>query len=253
MKSIYAMRYVIYVLIISLVSAYLILLAQGYKLNWQTKKFQKTGAIYVASAPRDANIYINNKYISDSTPIRYNYVFPGRYDVKISRPEYLDWEKTFYVEVQYVSQDSDVILILKDKPEVALTEEEISNDKKYFANSDKMAEQKKDIFIKNESEIYFKDVYVTRLSQKITNVVWYTDKKHFIYQTENKIWFMDSDGTNIKLLAELPSDKKAQFISSDDGQFLIYENDGQIKKIRLTNVNSIVLEKYLNQAVKIIK
>jgi hypothetical protein len=252
-KKLYAWRYIIYFLIIAGVSAYLILLTYGYRINWLAFKLQKTSVIYVASIPRDATVYINDKVVSDSTPLRYNYVFPERYDIRIERPDYETWSKTFDVKEDIVSQDPDIILILKNKTEIKITDAEKDTYPKMLISAVTLEKNKAGLSVKNGNEIYFNDVFVTRFSQNITNIAWFPDKKHIIYQVGNSINFMDTDGSNVINLVILPGTEKAEFSPIDDGKYLVYKYKDDIHKIQITNISSLFQEKYFNKAVKIIK
>lgn len=253
MKKNYILKYIVYVLIIGLTSTYLIMLSYGYRINFQAKKIQKTSVIYLASLPRSVNVYINNKLLSDATPLRYTYVFPGYYDVKLEKEGYYDWEKSFNVIPDYISQDSDVIMILKDRPETEILDNDKENYLKELQSEDKQKNASKGLEVKNGSEIYINDKYVTRLSSEIKNIVWYADNQHIIYQADDKIYFMDIDGTNSKLLVQLPGKDKSEFISTSEGRYLVYKYQDKIVRVQITNISSILTEKYFNKAAKIIK
>lgn len=253
MNFIYRIRYFLYILIIIIVSGYLISLIYGYKINWITKKFEKASIIYIASLPTDVDVYYNNKYLSNSTPLKIINVFPGRYDIRIENNLYKSWEKSYNVKSDLVSQDPDIILILKNIIEVEMTPPETKLYEKIFDDQEKMKNEKPGIAIKNLNEIYFNDIFVTRFSDEIKNIVWYPDKKHFIYQINNEINFMDSDGSNIKNLAILPGTDKSEFIASENGMYLIYKYQNTIAKIKITEIKSLLTEKYINRATRIIK
>lgn len=253
MKKNYIVKYVIYFLIIALTSTYLIMLSYGYRINFQAKKIQKTSVIYLASLPRSVAVYINNKLMSDATPLRYTYIFPGYYDVKLVKDGYYDWEKSFNVIADYISQDSDIILILKECKKIDLTDKDKENYDKELQEIAKQKENKNLLVIKNGAEIFIDDKYITRLSSEIKNIAWYPDGKHIIYQADDKIFFMDMDGTNSKLLVQLPGNNKTEFMPTSEGKYLVYKYDNEINKIQITEISSIITEKYFNKAVKIIK
>lgn len=253
MKKFYYLRYLFYLLVISLVSTYLILLTYGYKIDLTNYKIEKTSIIYIASIPQDANVYIDNKFVANTTPLKYTNILSGTYDVLLEHPLYETWQKTFYVKNDYVSQDPDVILILKNKPKIDLEDKEIKEFEDFFENENTQKESRVGLFVKNGSEIYFEDIFVTRLSKDIKNIAWFADKKHLLYQIEDKIYFSDSDGTNNIVLVQLPGEDVAKFISWNDGKYLVYQYQDGIKKIQITNIESLFKEKYFNKAVKIIK
>lgn len=252
-KKIYTIRYVFYVIIIVAVSAYLILLTYGYRINWQNRTLQKVSAMYIASIPQDVKVFIDSKEVSNTTPLKVTNLFPGRYDVRIENDLYETWDKTLNVKSDYVPQEQDIVLILKDRKETEMSDNEKKTYEDFFQNEDKVKESQKNLYIKDNNELYFDNVLISRFSQEIKNAVWYADKKHIIYQLNDQIYFMDTDGTNNIELAKLSSNDKANFISSGEGKYLIYQNGDDMKKVQITNIDSLFREKYFNKASKIIK
>ncbi|MEW6617179.1 MAG: hypothetical protein AB1333_02045, partial [Patescibacteria group bacterium] len=53
--------YYTFIALFVLGSTYLILITQGFALNWKEFTIVKTGAIYVRSIPINAEIYVNGK------------------------------------------------------------------------------------------------------------------------------------------------------------------------------------------------
>lgn len=253
LKKIYTIRYLFYLIIIVLVSTYLILLTYGYRINWDNFSLQKISMMYLASIPQDAEVYLNSHIVSQSTPIKIANLFPGRYDVKIVNDKYIPWEKTFFVEADYVAQEQDIVLILKDKAKINLSEDEIKSYQIFLNNKKETDKYNRGLVIKNDTEIYFEDIFITRFSKEVKNITWYADKKHIIYQLGNEVYFMDTDGTNNIKLAELSSSDSTKFMSSKEGKYLIYEDSDEVKKIQITNISSLFKEKYFNKAGRIIK
>jgi WD40 repeat protein len=90
----------------------IILYAQGYSFDWQKKSPVITGAFYFKSYPKEADIYINNKYEGKTTKF-IRRLPPGKYDIKISKQNYSDWQKTLAVESKLVTEVQDVVLVKK--------------------------------------------------------------------------------------------------------------------------------------------
>lgn len=247
-KQIYKFRYFFYTIIITVLSAYLILLTYGYKINWQSYKIQKTSIIYLESEPVDANVYLNGEFLANSTPIKVNEVFSGRYDVRLTHPLYEDWNKTYFVEPDYISKDSDIVMILKNRKQIEVTE----NEKEMYKTQIER-HTSNPLVIKNENEIFFEDIFVTRFSKKIINAVLYTDKKHIIYQISDGIYFMDSDGTNIIKLVDLNTEEKIMITTSDDGKYLVFDDGKSMQKVQITNSINQITKRLLNRAIKIIQ
>ncbi len=90
----------------------IILYAQGYSFDWQKKSPVITGAFYFKSYPKEADIYINNKYEGKTTKF-IRRLPPGEYDIKISKQDYSDWQKTLMVKSKLVTEAQNIVLVKK--------------------------------------------------------------------------------------------------------------------------------------------
>ena len=112
-----------------------VLYSQGYTFDWQKKSLVMTGAFYFKSHPKEADIYINNEYSGKTTKF-IKRLTPEEYDIKISKPEYHDWQKTLEIESKLVTEAKDIILIRKNLLLNKITKDynvkyfSLSNDKK---------------------------------------------------------------------------------------------------------------------------
>lgn len=238
MKNIHIVKYILLLVIILTISAWLIILANGYKINPRTHKLEKTGMIYLSSTPSNSNVYINGELKTEQTPYKLRDIFPQRYDIKISKDGFSDWQETLHVEPEAVAERKYVVLFYKKLQEIILTPEEQASYKKILESNQES--WIKNLFIKDENELWFGDVLVTRLSDEIKQVRWYDDLQHIIYHIEGSINIMDVNGTNIIKLVEIPNTKTANFISVDNGESLIYQVDDNIYKIKLTQNNGLI-------------
>jgi len=231
----YFMRLPVIFLIIVVVGLYLILIANGYIFNFQAKTIEQTGMISLKSNPKNVSVYLNNIWKADKTPLKIPELTNGRYDVKISQDGYQDWEKTFYVEAGLVSADENVILFLKEPVEMPITDDEKEAFKKLPNNL-----LNNNIEIKDGSEIWInslsdkeEDTLITRLSQPIKKVTYYSDKKHILFQSGKEVRVIDIDGTNNIKLAELSNENLVEFFVDDSGKYLYYQVDNDLKKIQI--------------------
>lgn len=90
----------------------IILYAQGYSFDWQKKSPVITGAFYFKSYPKEADIYINNEYEGKTTKF-IKRLPPGEYDIKISKQDYSDWQKTLAIKSKLVTEAQNIILVKK--------------------------------------------------------------------------------------------------------------------------------------------
>jgi len=137
-------RFIFYIFLILFVilTLVIILYAQGYSFDWQTKSLVVTGAFYFKSHPKEANIYINNEYRGETSKFIKRLV-PKEYDVKISKPDYYDWEKTLKISSKLVTEAKNILLVKKNTVKT-LTAENV----KYFSTSN---DQKKIIYLTDKT------------------------------------------------------------------------------------------------------
>jgi len=210
------------------VAVYLIVIANGYRIDWENFKIEKTGIIYLKSTPNDVNIYIDNKIVGDKTPFKYQEVLPGRYSVSISGYNRQDWQGYFVVEPGIVSSKEKIVLFLKKPEEMPLSNEDVT----YFEKN-KNNENSKSLIIKNNSEIYSSDKLVTRFSESVKKAVWYPDYNHIVFQVDKELRVMEVDGSNNIKLLNLESADPIELVFSDQGRIIILKDD-ILKKFKIS-------------------
>ena len=93
----------------------LILYTTGYRYNFKKHKIEKTGILYIDSRPKNALVYINNKY-KDDTPIRLIRMLPDRYQVRVEKDGFYSWNKELEVRSNLTTFSRDIILFKKNLP-----------------------------------------------------------------------------------------------------------------------------------------
>ncbi len=81
----------------------LVLYARGFKFDWTTKSVVKTGALVVKTEPDKAEVFINDKKQSSSTPLSARFLIPGDYNIRIEKSNYQSWTKRLTVRSQLVT------------------------------------------------------------------------------------------------------------------------------------------------------
>lgn len=215
-------------------SSYLIIIANGYQINWSARKIIQQGMIYLISTPKNVSFYINNTLKGGKSPFKLSNLSEGRYDVKISKDGYYDWNKTLSVLPGMVSESENIVLFLKDPEPTSINQDELDSFSKLPSKLLNTS-----LEIKNNSEIWIIDpdpnqnVLITRLSSQIKNVAYYSDKYHILFQIKNEIHMIDLDGSNNIKLLELSSEDSSIFIADDTGKYLYYKDKDDIKKIMI--------------------
>jgi hypothetical protein len=76
----------------------LVLYTAGYRLNWQNGQVVRTGVISISSAPRSADIWLDDENTNEKTSHVFKQLLPDEYVVHIEKEDYLSWEGTVNVE-----------------------------------------------------------------------------------------------------------------------------------------------------------
>jgi len=219
---------------IGILSGYLIIIANGYQINWSARKIIQQGMIYLISTPKNVSVYVNNSLKGNKSPFKMSNLSEGRYDIKVTKDGYYDWNKTLSVLPGMVSEAENIVLFLKEPILSVMNQDELDSFNKLPSKILNTSLQ-----IKNNSEIWIinqdpdQNVLVTRLSSPIKAVSYYSDKYHILFQIKNGIHIIDLDGSNNIKLVELFSEDPSIFIADDTGQYLYYKDKDEVKKIKI--------------------
>lgn len=209
--------------------AYLIIIANGYKVNWQTMNFEETGIIYLNPDPSDCEIYLNGKLQNNKRPLIIKDLFPGYYDIKITKENYQDWEKTLRVKSGMVASEKKIKLWLKN-PEIAvLDENESALWKNRFAEQSSIAT---DIQI-TDNELWRDKDLITRFSQPIKSALWFPDRDYLLVQLGQEVRAISADGLLDQKLFSLSSDEPGLFSIQSSADEIIYRDGVDFKRAKI--------------------
>lgn len=219
---------IIFGLLFVAVAGFLLILANGYKINLQAKKIQKTGMIYLKTEPKDVEIFLDDKLIAEKTPARLGYLLPKRYTVLIKKDEFNSWSKTLSVESGQVEVNQNIIFF-KNEPKMitASRDDVIALDNYKKDNGETLGLKTKD------GEIWWGKDLITRMSEPVLNLSFIADKNHILFQINKEIRVMDLDGTNNFKLLELSSATSTIWVLTDGGKYIIYRDGDLVKKAEL--------------------
>jgi hypothetical protein len=118
----------------------LVFMAAGYRYNSKSGEVQKTGMIYLKANPRAVDVYLDQELKSHKTPTRLLYLSPKTYEAKITKPGYIDWQKSISVKSQEVNSYDRIVLFLSQKSKITLQKNIssfiLSPNKRYLAFND---------------------------------------------------------------------------------------------------------------------
>ncbi len=208
--------------LILLISAYLITYAMGYRLDLNSRKILKTGIIVVSSNPKPDQILLNGVPQAVRSDIAFT-LEPGKYELTISKEGYHTWQALSEVKEELVNYYKYIELFMENTSLQTLTD----NKKIELLNAPDnilAASQPKGLS-SNGYEIWINNDLITRFSQPISNLTWYGDNHHLIYQKLDAICIIEDTGTNETVLVRLPSAENAKFaLGNKNSELYIYQN-----------------------------
>ncbi len=121
-----------------------VLFAKGYRLSLPTKGLQRTGMISAKSYPEGAKVFVNGE-LTTVTNNPLTSLSPGRYNIKMVKEGYANWEKDVSVLEEMVT-DVDALLIsqtpkLEPLSSYGINQIAFSNDGRKIAFSTKNGEE----------------------------------------------------------------------------------------------------------------
>lgn len=243
------------ILLFVILSPAIILYSSGYRLNLNDFSLKKVGMIIIESTPREINVIINNKLLSDRTPFKKSNLAPKDYFIKLEKENYQSWGKNLSVESQTVTWITNVILFLTEPSldiyaqDNSIIESKLSPDEDYYAYISKTnknnyilkllntnSRENINIFDLNDySDKKLKDFKANNIS----NVLWSNNSQYVLLTIDN--------GNNRKniVLDTKELDKEPALIEDsniesimwdiNDENFIYYLFDQQLKKLNINN------------------
>lgn len=104
-----------------IIAPLLVLYTSGFRYDTKNHEFTTTGVISVDTKPQDAEVYVNNKYIGNTQPLRLDGLVPGIYEVRVSKTGYYDFNtiltvrshETSYIKGVTLWQKNNAVLLQK--------------------------------------------------------------------------------------------------------------------------------------------
>lgn len=211
-------------LLIIVVSIFMIFASFGLRVNWERFSILHTGVVYLSYYPADSVVFVDGKEYREKSNFDIQ-LLPGQYDIVVSKEGYSTWKHRAKIVADRVTYYKNIVLF-KSKPEISIvtdnnTISSIDTTTDSANNTDELSH--------NDHEIWIGKNLVTRLSNQISGVIWYSGSQYIAYQQGDEIRIICRDGSNDTLLIKLSSSDKTKFFFSWDGTYLFYK-DGVIYK-----------------------
>lgn len=106
------LTYYLFIVIFLITAPLLVLYTYGYR--WAPEQgITRTGTLFIVTAPRDADVFIDGHRQKDRTPSILKWLTPGEKLLRIEKQGYLPWEKRLTIERTRTTFADDVHLFLE--------------------------------------------------------------------------------------------------------------------------------------------
>ncbi len=226
----------------------------GYKYNMENGTTIQTGIIVIKTSPKDVIIYRNDKRIKNgrsitnffSNVIKIENLDKGKYNIKVQKDGYHNWEKNIIVKAGLATSFDNVILLKENYTKKILLDESRS---KFILDLFWVNDQQDKIIYskgtslnlfdtKNSTEVVISDfANSTQTDINIKNVIWSTDGTKFISKiiiANKSTWYLvDLENKNElnslnNIFGESKEKRNESNISFD--KFLYYTNENNLYK-----------------------
>ena len=181
----------------------IVLYSEGYRYDFEKNKVVQIGAFYFKVLPRSAEVYLNGNLKTTTSmftgTVLIENLIPKTYQVEIRKQGYHTWSKTLEVREKQVTEAKNIILFSKE-PIFTISAADSKTINSVVSDIEKSATStdKNKVIEFNDYEIlitYLKEkerVFLTRFSEKISQVLWLTDY-YLVFNVGNKIKIAEID------------------------------------------------------------
>lgn len=210
--------------LILFIAAVLIFYSQGFRINFKNFKIIKTSVLTLTVSPKPDKIFINGNEYEGKTYIASN-IPAGNYDIMVKKSGYYDWKMSLDADAERLYNIENIKLFLSSP----VIEELSDQDKIDLLNSpdSALAENAESNLSGNSYEIWVDSQLITRFSEPISGVKWYSDMKHILFAKGNSVYVIEPNGINCTELFKLDhSTLGLRFISGNQGrEIFFYDNE----------------------------
>jgi hypothetical protein len=212
----------------AVVGALCLMWALGFRYNRVAGSIEQTGLLQLSSPQGGLNpqVYINGQLQTETLPFTQRWVFPGHYDVKVSKEGYQTWEKQVEIFENQRATFTEIILIYEAPRPTAAPALRI----------DELVNRRLDnngIEVRAGNELWVQDMFITRTSTDILNPEWYLDDTHVIYQSGPYLVLRDLTANTTQNVAFLTTEKPVPYVVRENGRVLVYAEGETLQAVEL--------------------
>lgn len=117
--------FLIIALVFFIITPVVALYAQGWRYDFEKKRWVEVGGLLVKSLPKEAEIFIGEKKQKKTTPAFFKSLKPGNYSLTLRRDNFLDWSKTLAVEPRIVTEATKILLFPENAEEEIIEQDAV--------------------------------------------------------------------------------------------------------------------------------
>jgi hypothetical protein len=191
-----------------------IVLALGFRFNWQARVIEQTGMLVLESSitPTGIQVSLDGKVLPASLNQRIPYLFPGDYRLQITAEGYQSFDRTISISPNKATRLQNISL-LTTEASAALV---LTTTQQKIPTADAHG-----LEVRNLSELWQDGRYLTRLSQPITTPQFYPGKHAIAYQQGASLWLYNLDTKATQLISALPDASLVEYGFTDGGRGLL--------------------------------
>lgn len=234
--------FLLFVVLFLVTSAATLLYASGYRFNVASRRIVQTGILFINGRPRDADVYLNNRLVSQTLPFRAIHLIPGSYQIRVEKDGYFAWEKNLAVYPRETTFATEITLWrnepsarVDDMREVAAWREQLSAS----------AIKPSDLTHNNRFLVWQADgtVHLAYTDQEKTSeplpivsrerpeIQWNAPRKSWLLKNDHELWFIDTEGAT--QLIERSGQPITHALLLDDLPYLLTQVGNEIKIMEL--------------------
>jgi hypothetical protein len=196
------------------ISALALTYGLGYRYNFDKKKFEATGILFVKTYPRQSVVWLNGEKLGSGTPLQESYLSPGHYNLTISKDGFFDWSKIITIYPHTTTFVEDVILFKSQAPQ---------NLKSFSLEQSLPLSDNRCLFLGRQDDDLF---------------LWLFNPDSEQFNTLKKF----SPDDQVKLISLSPNNKK--IIYQWNGQYWLLNLETPSVDYRLTGINSLYYQDF---------
>lgn len=199
------------------VGSWILLLANGYDLNWRTGTLTQTSAIVLAGQSSSATVTLDGTTVAASLPVTLRNVQLGAHVLQISAPQYQPWHLSVKTSAGQAIIRDRIELFLETPTKVPGTSASVEGSP----------------LIDPTLEVSGAELYeptgsdrelITRFSSPIVAASRSNDRAHVFVQLGNAVYVTEETGENTTKLLELSSSSAVHLLPRNNDRQLIVGN-----------------------------